>query len=191
MPAPTQTLTNVLVGSANFYLAAENSAGPADSVNHNDVWGSPWTYAGVSQDGLTLGVDRKEKKHMVDELDTPVVITVESTSVKVMFKFAEATLENFKYAAGGGTITTQPAAVGVIGKKTLVLSQGLDKIAVGFEGLNPQGFYRRIIIPKVISVGKIKTEWDRSKNKQIFAAEFEAVCPVKDISIYDKTAVAL
>ncbi|PLS86466.1 MAG: hypothetical protein CYG60_07080, partial [Actinobacteria bacterium] len=180
-----------LVGSANFYLAAKNSAAPADSIPFNEAWGNPWTYAGLSADGLTLQVDKKEKRHMVDEIDTPAVITIESTTMKVMFKFAEATLENMKAASGGGAIVTQQPGTGIIGKKTLTLSSNLEIVAVGFEGLNPQGFFRRIIIPRVVSVGKIKTEWDRSKNKQVYAAEFESICSAEEISIYDKTANAL
>lgn len=191
MAPPVKTLANVLVGSANFYLGPKNQAPPAESLPFDEAWLAPWSFAGLSHDGLTLQVDKKEKRHMVDELDTPAVITVESTSMKVLFKFAESTLENMKYATGGGTITTTAAGTGVIGKKQLKLTTSLETIAVGFEGLNPQGFYRRIVIPRVVSVGKMKTEWDRSKNKQVYSAEFESICSAEEIYIVDKTANAV
>jgi hypothetical protein len=177
-----------------MYIGAEGTSGPADTVPFGTDWstGIPaWYHPGYSQDGLTLQVDRKEKRHKVDEISSPAVITVDETTMKVLFKFAEATLENLRYAVGGGTITTVAASTGVIGKKTLKISENLDVVTLGFEGKNPQGFFRRVVIPRVVSVGKIKTEWDRSKNMQVFAAEFESVCSIEDVLIYDKTANAL
>ena len=192
MAPPVQSLGNVLVGSANFYLTPANPAPalPADTLPQGDAWVAPWVYAGLSSDGLTLQIDRKEKRHTVDEISIPAAITVESTTMKVLFKFAEATLENLKYASGGGTVAVQAAGSGMIGKKTLTLSEDLEKLAVGFEGLNPFGFFRRVVIPRVVSVGKIKAEWDRSKNKQVYAAEFESICQISEVKIYDKTANA-
>lgn len=191
MAPPLKTITNVLVGTAHMYIAPENQGGPADTLPFGEAWLAPWYHPGFSDDGLTLNIDRKEKKHRVEELSSPVVITVDETMMKINFKFAEATLENLRYAAGGGTITTQAAATGVIGKKTLKISENLEVVALGFEGKNPQGFFRRVVIPRVVSVGKIKTEWDRSKNKQVFAVEFESVCSIEDVLIVDKTANAL
>ena len=191
MPAPPRDALNVLVGLANMYLSPLGTVDPADTLAFNEAWLNPWYHPGYSDKGLTLMFDRKEKRHMVEEVSNPLVITTESSSFKVQIGFAEATLENFMHAAGGGTISTQAAAVGVIGKKSLTLSEDLKVIKVGFEGLNPQGFYRRVIIPRVVSTGKIKTEYDRSKNKQVYMAEFEAVCSVSDIKMYDKTANAL
>lgn len=192
MPPPVQSLGNVLVGPANLFLAPASPvpALPADSLKEGEAWLSPWTYGGLSSDGLTLQIDRKEKRHTVDEVSIPAAITVESTTMKVLFKFAEATLENLKYASGGGTISVQAAGVGIIGRKTLTLSEDLEKLAVGFEGINPFGFFRRVIIPRVVSVGKIKAEWDRSKNKQVYAAEFESICMISEVKMYDKTANA-
>lgn len=191
MPAPTKTAANVLVGIANMYHAPVGTTDPADSLAFDDAWAAPWVFPGFSEKGLTLLFDRKEKKHMVEEQANPIAITVESSSFKVQFGLAESTLENIKLATGSGTLSTQAAAAGVIGKKTLVLSDELEVLKLGFEAKNPQGFYRRVIIPRVVSVGKIKTEFDRSKNMQIYMAEFEAICPMSDIKIYDKTANAV
>lgn len=188
--APTRDALNVLVGLANMYTAPVGTPDPADTIAFDAPWLAPWYHPGYSDKGLTMMLDRKEKKHTVEEISNPVVISVESSSLKVSIGFAEATLENFRLAAGGGTITTTAAGVGVIGKKSLVLSEDLEVIKLGFEGKNPQGFFRRVIIPRVVTTGKIKTEYDRSKNKQVYMAEFEAVCAISDVKIYDKTANA-
>ena len=183
MPTPPKSVTNVLVGIANMWISPTGTAAPLDTLAFNDTWISPWYHPGYSDKGVTLMFDRKEKRHYVKEIANPVIITPESSAMKVQLGFAEVTLENLMYAIGGGTITTQaPGAAGVIGKKTLKLSEDLSIVQIGFEGKNPQGFFRRVIIPRVVSTGKLKTEFDRSKNKQVFNVEFESICSI------DKTA---
>ena len=194
MPAPTRLVTNVLVGYTNMYISPVGTANPADTVAFNSDWatGIPaWYFPGYTEKGLTVSFDRKEKRHMVEEISNPAQISTESSSFKVQFGLAESTLENMKYAFGGGTITTTAASSGVIGKKSLVLSDDLEVLQLGFEAKNAQGFFRRVIIPRVVSVGKIKSEFDRAKNYQVWNCEFEAICPIDSIQIYEKTANAL
>ena len=191
MPAPTKTIANVLVGFAHLYISPTGTAAPADTVAFGDSWTTTvpaLKHPGFTEKGVTLQLDRKEKRHMVEEISNPVAITVDTSSFKVSVGFAEATLQNLLYAAGGGTLTTTAAGAGTIGKETLKIHEQLEVMQLGFEGKNPQGFFRRVIIPRVVSTGKLKTEFDRSKNMQIFQAEFEAVCSIEDIIIYDKTA---
>lgn len=190
MAPPQKVITNVLVGRANMYIAEEGIAGPPDTLPFNEEWGNPWYHPGYSDSGLAFGIDRKEKKHYVDDISSPAVITVEESTLMVTFTFAEATLENLRYAAGGGTVTKTAPAIDQIGKTELVLSEELEVLSLGFEGKNPQGFFRRVVIPRVVSIGKINVQFDRASNKQVYAAQFETVCPVSEIEIYDKTANA-
>lgn len=190
MAPPPRDTGNVLVGVANLWIAPVGTTDPEDTLAFDEEWDSPWYHPGYSDKGVTLMFDRKEKRHQVEEISNPVVITTETSSLKIQVGFAESTLENLMYAIGGGTITTTAAGASQIGKKTLVLSEELQVIRLGFEGKNPQGFFRRVIIPRVVSTGKMKTEFDRSKNKQVFNAEFESICSIEDILIFDKTANA-
>ena len=190
MAPPVKSVGNVLVGISNMYLGPANQAGPAETLAFNEAWLAPWVHPGYSDKGLTLMFDRKEKRHQVEEVGNPVVITVESSTLKIQFGFAEATLQNLKYAMGGGAIATVAAGTGIAGKNTLTLSEDLEVLALGFEGKNPMGFWRRVVIPRVVSTGKLKTEFDRSKNKQVYTAEFESICPMAEISITEKTANA-
>ena len=190
----TRSVTNVLVGYTNMYIGPVGTGAPADTVAFNTAWDTSipaWYFPGFTEKGLTINFDRKEKRHMVEEISIPAQITTDSSAFKVQFGLAESTLENMRYAFGAGTITTTAASSGQIGKKTLVLSDDLEVFALGFEAKNPQGFFRRVIIPRVVSVGKLKTEFDRSKNMQIWNVEFEAICPLDTIQIYEKTANAL
>ena len=193
MAPPVKDITNVLVGRSNFYIANSiNSIDPTEETEFDEAWSSHattgWYHPGASDSGLDFSVDKKEKRHYVDDFSGPAVITVEETTLKVGFVFAEATLRNLMYASGGGTITNRAATSSLIGLETLKLSEDLQVVKIGFEGKNPQGFWRRVIIPRVVSIGKIKAQLDRSKNKQVYAAEFESICPIEQIFIGDKKA---
>ena len=199
MAAPTKEIKNVLVGRANLYVGtlAEVTGAmpelPPDTVAFDTDWAETdpdWYHPGYSDTGLDFGIDRKEKRHYVDDISVPAVITVEETTLKVGFVFAEATLENLQIASGGGEVAVTAAGAGQIGMKELVLSEDLDVVALGFEGKNAQGYFRRVVIPRVVSIGKIKAQLDRAKNKQVYAAEFESVCAISDIKIWEKTANA-
>lgn len=193
MAAPTKTTTNVMVHLANLYIGAVGTALPADTVAYNTDWGASvpaWYHPGYTESGVGFTVDRKEKKHRVEEESIPIIITIEETTMKVMLTFAEATLKNLGYAVGGGTVTTTAAGASQIGKRELVLSEDLETVALGFEGQSPEGFFRRILIPKVISVGKINAEHTRSKTKQLYKCEFESITPISQITIKEKFANA-
>src|SRR3712207_5852931 len=100
MAPPVKTITNVLVGRANFYIdTSAAAANPPDTLPFDEAWASPWYHPGYSDDGLSFSVDKKEKRHYVDDISVPTNITVEETTMKVSFTFAEATLENIMHAA--------------------------------------------------------------------------------------------
>ena len=193
MAPPVKDLTNVIVGRANFYIANHltNTLNPIDDLAFDEAWPTGptgWYHPGASSTGLDFSVDKKEKYHFVDDFSVPAVITVEETTLKIGFTFAEATLENLMHASGGGTLTQQVATAALHGVETLKLSEDLAVVKIGFEGKNPYGFWRRVIVPRVVSIGKIKAQLDRSKNKQVYAAEFSSICPIEDIIIRDKKA---
>lgn len=189
MPAPPKDILNVLVGRANMYVSPVGTAHPADTIPFDEAWTpAAWYHPGYSDSGLDFGIDKKEKRHYVDDISVPTNITVEETMFKVGFVFAEATLKNLSLAAGGGSLVTQNPTSSLIGKRTLTLSEDLEVVQLGFEGKNAEGFYRRVIIPRVVSVAKIKAQLDRAKNKQVYATEFESVCAITDVKIYEKFA---
>lgn len=188
--APTRTITNVLVGPATLYLGPEAEAMPADSVMLGGDWGANWMHPGYTDEGLTFNFERDTEMHRVEEQSSPAVVTVNESELMIAVAFAEDTLENMKFAYGGGTITETAAGSGQIGKKTLRLSDQLEVLALGFEGKNPQGFYRRVYIPRVVSVGSVETPYRRSDSKRMYPAEFQAICAIEDIQIVDMTAEA-
>jgi hypothetical protein len=195
---PIYDRTEVRVGQAQVYLAAFSLTSaavlPADTVALGGVWPStpqPWVPIGATEEGVKFTFKRSTNATRVEEQTTPVSVETTEIDVTVEATFAEDKFEAIRYALGGGTVTTQAAASGVIGKKTLVLSTDLEHYALGLETKNKQGFFRRMLIPDVISVADVTAEYRRAAGKRMYAASFQTLVKPEDIVWFEKTADAL
>lgn len=189
--APTKTAENVLIGYVDGYIAPENTSGPADTVALGGSWPAGWVHYGFTEEGLTLNWERDITDHFVEEQSVSVFSTIGESTFSIEFEMAETTLENLVYALGGGSIATIAAGSGIVGKKTLTISETPTPYAFGFEGRNQFGFFRRIIVPRGLFLGSLEVTYRRAEDKQLFGVEFRAACNVSDIVIVDKTANAL
>lgn len=188
---PTVDTTKVLVGVASMFTAPANTAPPADTVAYGTDWTTPWTPVGATEEGVSFLVGSDTNDIRIEEQSTPVAVLVTARNIRIQASLSEDTLETMLLAYGGGSVTTQAAATGTIGKKTLTLSEQLNALAVGFDGKNSFGFFRRIYIPSVLSVADVTTAYRRAANNRAYNVEFRATCAVSAISIVDKTAAAL
>jgi hypothetical protein len=183
---------------AAMYLAPFSSASPAvlpaESVALGGTWPSSpqvWTAIGATEDGVTLGFRRNTADQMVEEQITPVGVETTDADLRCEVSLSEDTLETLRIAFGGGTITTVAAASGQIGKKTLALATDLTHFALGFEAKNPSGFFRRVLIPNIVSIADISTPFRRAAGPRRYKAAFRCLVKLEDVTIVDKTADAL
>lgn len=182
---------NVLVGAASMWTAPAGTPMVPDAQAPGVAWPAPWVNPGFTEQGLTLNVNPNLQDINVEEQSTPVAVLVASKLVEIDVAFSEDTIENMKLSYGSGLIATVAAAVGITGKKTLSLSDTLDRLAVGFEGLNSFGFWRRAYFPTVLSVGSVQTVYRRAANNRSYPAKFRVISDPSQIQIVDKTANAL
>jgi hypothetical protein len=187
--------TKVLVGQAYAFTAPTGSSYPADDVPVNQGvggtftdWTAPWVGIGATQEGVTLGIVQNSNDIPIEEQSTPAQVTINSTDISVAAVLSEDTLETMQLAFGGGTITTTAAGLTQIGKKTLVLAEGVNEIMLGFDGLNQFGFYRRVQIPRVLSVANVQSVYRRAADARRYSVTFRAICKPSEISIITKTA---
>jgi len=190
-PVVTYDATQVLYGLVAAYTAPANTAGPADTVAIGTAWTTPWTPIGSTDSGVTRTLTRNTIDIRIEEQQLPVARLADTSDLTYSFDLAEDTLENEKLALGGGTITVQAASTGIIGKKTLVLSENLDQLALGLEGKNEFGFWTRYIIPIVSSTGTVTTAYRRVADKRMLTVTLSAQCKLSDISIAQMTDAAL
>lgn len=170
--------SNVLVGHVQIYIAPVGTAGPATSVAYGASWGTSWVASGYTEKGLTFNMDRKINKIYVEEVAEPVTAVVDTNEIALDIEFAEDTLQSMQWAYGGGTITTGT-------NPTLTLSDNLTQVAIGFEGSAPAGNFRRVIVPQLISVGKLKTTYARAKAARTYPTTFSSICPLSQVSIVE------
>lgn len=183
--------TRVIVGAATLYTAPKDTAMPVDTLAEGADWPAPWVHVGGSEEGVSFAVGTDTGDIRIEEQATPVLVVVAAKNVRVLVTLSEDTVENMKLAYGGGTIVTTAAAAGQPGKKTLTLANSLDQLAVGFEGLNSFGFWRRVYIPSVLSVADVTTAYRRAANNRSYNVELRAVCDPSAIKIVEKTAAAI
>lgn len=187
---PTKDITKVRIGVADLYFAPADTAQPADTVEYQGTF-TTWAHPGFTDEGTTLHLEKDIEKHYVEEQSTPALITVNTTDVMVEADLAEDTMANIKLALGSGAITTVAAATGIIGKETYTLSDDLTVYAMLMETKNPQGFFRRLYIPRGIIVGSVEPSFRRSDGKVVYHLEFNSISATNTITITNKTAAAL
>jgi hypothetical protein len=177
------TAGNVLVGHVQIYIAPVGTAGPATSVAYGGAWPAGWLPSGFTEKGLTVNMDRKTTMIYVDEIAEPVAVTTDTNDPSLDIDFAEDTLQSMAWAYGGGTITT--TGVGPTQVTTLALSDNLTQVAIGFEGTAPAGNFRRVVIPVLVSTGKVKTTYQRAKAARTYPATFMSLGPLSGWTIQE------
>lgn len=193
------TPANVIVGQAYVFTAPVGTAAPADDVPANQGvngvftdWTAPagWVANGATQEGVTFGVVQNANDINIEEQSIPAQVTVNTMDISVTTVLSEDTLATFKLVTGGlSSIAVTAPGVSQIGKSVLTLAEGLQAVALGFDAPNEFGFYKRVYIPKVLSVANVQAVYRRAADARRYAVTFRAICPVNTITITSKTAV--
>lgn len=179
-----RTNTEVLIGPGTLYVADVGTAFPVDpSVAPAGAWAD----IGYSEEGWAFNVDRTvEEIEVAEELD-PIDLQQTKRDIHVVGAAAQASIDNFKTAMGGGTIVT---AVGPPATKTYTppATGVLDRKALLLRVLAPNGKTRDVQIPKVVSVSAINMEHKKAPAKSLLAIDFKIV---KDAGVAPFTQIDL
>lgn len=191
---PAYERKNVLVGMARMFLAPYSNETPEtlpeDTVVLNGAWAGNWAPIGATQEGVTVGFTRETEDISIEEQSTPVDTKTSSIAFNISTVLSEDTLQTMKWAYGGGEIVTTAATASTPGVQELVISSELEHLTLGFEGVNKFGFWRRVLIPDVLSVGEIETNYRRSAEQRLYSVSFRSVVPIEDVVIREMTAPA-
>lgn len=184
----------VLVGLARMFLQPYDSetpaALPANTVALGGAWSSPWTAVGATMDGLSLDVKRTTQEIMIEEQPNPVDTRTKSMTFDANFEMSEDDLRHMLWAYGGGEIVTVAAGVGTVGTSKLTIGEEMSDFAFGFEGQNELGFWRRVLLQPVKSVGNAKTQYRRSSSQRTYAVQLSYLGRIKDVTILNMDAPA-
>lgn len=192
--APEYHRENVLVGQAACRLwpidpsDVAQPALPADTVAINAPWPAGWVSIGATQEGVTLTFSRSTENITVEESEVPVDVRTTEVNMAVNTTLSEDTFESMRVAFGGGTITTTPATATLPGTRKLVISNELQQFAMGLEGRNEFGFWRRILIPIVLSVADAEAQFRRAAAPRRWNVSFRSLVPIEDCDIREMVA---
>lgn len=190
MTSPTFDPNKLFVGGVALYTSPANTPMVEDSLATGALWPDPWVSSGATQEGVQINSEPDLTRHRIDEQPTPAWVSVNARNFVLATVLVEDELETLKLALGSGTITTTAAGTGQIGKKTYIFSSDLTPLAVGFEGRNHYGFWRRAYVPRVASVGSLEVPHRRAESPRAYPVSLEAMCRFEDMSVVDMTAEA-
>jgi hypothetical protein len=192
---PTYTAANVLTGSAKMYTQVYNPSvppvTPADSLALGAAWAGPWVPIGATESGVTFSFKRATDDITIDEQVTPVDKRTKDVNFTMDVELSEDTIASMVLAYGGGGIVTTPASSGVTGVKVLTISSDLTYFSFGFEGINPFGLPRRVVVPISVSTANAKTQYQRAKKQRTYSTSFESLVAPELVVIREITAAAL
>lgn len=183
---------NVKVGEATVFIQPWIEGTPAelpdDTVALGTSWGGAWADLGATDQGFRVKVSTKTAEINIEEQSTPVDILADGKSITVSGTLAEDTMQVMRWAYGGGELTVVAAGASQIGKTELTLQDDLEKWAIGVEVKNKEGFFRRILIPKVIITSDVETAYRRAAEKRMYPFEAVSICAPEEIVIRNMTA---
>jgi hypothetical protein len=186
----TRDVKKVAVGEGALFTAPGDTDPVEDSVGLFVGWDAPWVHPGLTNEGVNASIERDLNFHRVEEQSSPTNVSVNTSTLSFATALAEDVLDNLKLAIGGGVLAKVAAAAGQIGKTTFRPSDEVEVIAVGFEAKNTFGFFRRIYLPRAVSVGSVEMAYRRSESKRVFGTQLQSISDLQDVLFVDKTANA-
>lgn len=190
----TYDRTKVLTGQARPMIQPYNVAVPpvlpANTLPLNGVWPAPWVELGATESGLEFDFMRKTKDITIEEQQTPIQVTTTALTFKFSLELSEDSLDTMKYAYGGGTITTVAAGTGTVGTRQLLISPELTNFSFAFEGQNEYGFWRRVLVPVVVSIAQAKTMYKRADKQRTYKCEFSSLVDATQVTILEQQTIA-
>lgn len=183
----------VLTGQAAVRLQPIDPAGPApalpaDSVPINGTWGPLWTPIGATQEGVTLAFSRSTEPVRIEESAVAIDQRTTEVTFRVNANLAESSFQTMRVAFGGGRIETTPATATLPAMEKLIISSELEQFALGLEGKNEFGQFRRILIPIVLSVADAEVAFRRASAPQRYNVSFMSLVDIEDCDIRQAVA---
>jgi hypothetical protein len=126
----------------------------------------------------------------IEEQVNPVDVATNTLDPRIEAVLSEDTLETMVTAYGGGLITITAPTPTVPGTSDLQITQELTHLTLGMEAVNNKGFYRRVLLPDVLSVAEVETSYRRAETQRLYAVSFRMVNPLSEMKIREMTVVA-
>jgi hypothetical protein len=163
-----QAAYEVIMGAGRLYLGDFSLTGanePTLEAINATPQSSAWTDVGFTSDGVTLTWNQTFSNMTVDQVADPVGAKMTERVLTVATNFAQATLDNLKYALNTGAITTGS------GYKYLDPEYDGDELQPPYRALLFDGYApatsagvvkrRRVLVRKVLSTESVGVPYQK------------------------------
>lgn len=189
----TGTVTEVLIGTGTLYTDDLDGTPAVFPANPTTAPAAGWTDVGYSEEGWTAEVDKTFADVEVAEEVDPIAVLKTAQAIRMTGAFAQASLDNFRIAMGGGTIATGVPGAG-FDTYTPPSTTDRTEFELLFRTFAPgtaaQGFLRDWQFPRTVATGAISIPHRKAPDKSLIGVEFRALIPSAGsiFSIIDQTA---
>lgn len=180
-------VTNLIAGPGTLYTGAFGATEPADSAVNTTPPSSTWTDVGGTQDGVTLNVIQEFFELEVDQIVDVPGRRLTKRDLQVQTNMAEPTLANLALALNGGTVTASAAYTTYDPSDDTSATQPTYKALI-FDGYAPDGFRRRVVVRKALSIEGVETSYQKDEQTLFpitFAAHFVSTS-IKPFRVIDQ-----
>jgi len=175
--------TEVLVGTGTLYIAPVGTAYPANPATSPS---GSWVDPGYSEGGWAFVVDQTfEDVEVAEEVD-PVRVLKTAQAISFRGELAQASLENFQIAFGGGTIADDTPSAG-FRTYSPPASSAFTERALLFRTEAPPGDgteFRDFKLYRTVATGAVEVSHAKAPQKQLVSVEFRLLIPTSG-NIYD------
>lgn len=194
---PRYDRRNVLRGMAALWVANYNAttpvALPADTVALGADWSvslPAWKAVGATESGVTMRFTRETTDISIEEQVNPVDVATNTLDPRIECTLAEDTLETMMLAYGGGSIAITAPGASQPGIRELSISEEVQHLTLGMEGVNSKGFWRRVLFSDVLSVAEVETSYRRAETQRLYAVSFRLVSPISGLKVREMNLAA-
>lgn len=186
-------VTEVLIGTGTLSYDDLDGSAAAFPTNSTTALAAGWTDVGYSEEGWTAEVDKTFADVEVAEEVDPIAVLKTAQAIRMNGAFAQASLDNFRIAMGGGTIATGSPGAGFDTYTPPTTTERTEfqlLFRTSAPGTAAQGFLRDWRFPRTVATGAISMPHRKAPDKTLVGVEFRALIPTAGsiFSIIDQTA---
>ena len=187
------TISEVLIGTGVLYIKDASTSNLSFPGNTSDNFDNPtgmtvaWDQVGYSEDGWTLEVDKTFEDVMVAEELDPIKTLKSAQEVRLTGELAQASLDNFKIAMGGGNRQTDEIGAGLNGGAGTSqsgyhtfkppTSDTFTEFALILHADGQAGADRQFWMPRTVNTGSFAMAHQKAPAKVTLATEFKLLVP--------------
>ena len=187
------TISEVLIGTGVLYIKDASTANLNFPGNDSNNFDNPtamtvaWDQVGYSEDGWTLEVDKTFEDVMVAEELDPIKTLKSAQEVRLTGELAQASLDNFKIAMGGGNRQADEIGAGQNGGAGTSqsgyhtfkppTSDTFTEFALLLHADGQAGSDRQFWMPRTVNTGSFAMAHQKAPAKVTLATEFKLLVP--------------